>query len=445
MRSIIALFMILCCTAFSLVVDSSLPAKALSAGEGEFLPILIAVERPGRVEILATARQVPMSHRRNWATAELRKLSDEHQAPVLRELARMERAGDVRNIRPMWIGGSIALDVSATAFDRILQIPKIAVIADNSPAKLVQAAFESIRSERPFAPADAMAVTDAMNQVKAPQAWAMGIIGERVIVAVLDSGVRYTHNELVNRMWMNSGETPGNGSDDDMNGFVDDYHGYDFVNSNGDPWDDYGHGTNCAGLVAGDGSWEYSTGTAPGAQIMALKVVNHTGWGQPAHVSWAVQYAVDMGAHVLSISLGWSDPSDAIKNYFRVIFEDVLAAGVIAASSAGNGSGSGGHFPAPRDISAPADCPSPWQAGASSNTAIVAVGAMNIGATEIANFSSLGPTHWDTETYTDFPHPPGLMKPELTAPGTNVQTTSHFGDASYTSWFTGTSASCPIV
>ncbi|MCD6502601.1 S8 family peptidase, partial [bacterium] len=272
-----------------------------------------------------------------------------------------------------------------------------------------------------------------------------GFTGERVVLAILDSGVRYTHDDLEDHMWVNDGEIPANGIDDDMNGYTDDYHGYDFVNGDGDPWDDAGHGTNCAGLAAGDGNAGSQTGVAPDAQVMAIKVINSSGSGTPSGVVDGLQYALDMGASVVSLSLGWEDPDDAIKNYYRSVFEDVLTAGIVATVSAGNGSSYGGHYSVPHDISAPADGPSPSQSGASSNTAVVAVGAVNHAASGIADFSSYGPTEWNTTDYTDFPYPPGLMKPEIAAPGAYVRTTTYSSDAGYTNWFNGTSAACPIV
>jgi subtilisin family serine protease len=90
--------------------------------------------------------------------------------------------------------------------------------------------------------------------IDAPEAWHVTTGSRDVIVAVVDTGIDYNHPDLAANMWVNPGEIAGNGVDDDGNGFVDDVHGYDFVNNDGDPFDDQGHGTHCAGTIGGVGN-----------------------------------------------------------------------------------------------------------------------------------------------------------------------------------------------
>jgi subtilisin family serine protease len=85
--------------------------------------------------------------------------------------------------------------------------------------------------------------------IDGPEAWDKRTDASQVIVAVIDSGVRYTHEDLRNNMWVNTGEIAGNGVDDDNNGVVDDVHGFDGINDNGNPDDENGHGTHCAGTI----------------------------------------------------------------------------------------------------------------------------------------------------------------------------------------------------
>ena len=99
-----------------------------------------------------------------------------------------------------------------------------------------------------------------------------------VVVAVIDTGVDYTHPDLAANMWVNSQETPGNGVDDDGNGYVDDVYGADTVTPDGDPIDDHGHGTHVAGIIAAQANNGIGgVGVAYNAQIMALKAAQYSG------------------------------------------------------------------------------------------------------------------------------------------------------------------------
>ena len=107
-------------------------------------------------------------------------------------------------------------------------------------------------------------------------------------------------------MWTNSGEIPGNGIDDDGNGFVDDVYGYDFVNNDGDPMDDFSsifHGTHVAGTIRAYGHNNLGViGVAPRVQIMALKFLNSSGSGSTYDAIKCVDYAAQMGADLSSNS-----------------------------------------------------------------------------------------------------------------------------------------------
>ena len=92
----------------------------------------------------------------------------------------------------------------------------------------------------------------AVPLVRAPQVWqTYSDRGENATIAVIDTGVDYNHPDLKANMWKNSREIPGNGIDDDGNGYRDDVYGYDFANNDNDPMDDNSHGTHCAGIIAG--------------------------------------------------------------------------------------------------------------------------------------------------------------------------------------------------
>jgi subtilisin family serine protease len=140
--------------------------------------------------------------------------------------------------------------------------------------------------------------------VNAPTAWANGYTGQNIIVAVVDSGVDYTHVDLGQNIWRNAGEVAGNGIDDDRNGFVDDVIGWDFVGNENNPMDEESHGTHVAGTIAAGNNGFGVTGVAYNAKIMPVRVLNAQGSSESDSVSRGIRYAADNGARVINLSLG---------------------------------------------------------------------------------------------------------------------------------------------
>ena len=128
--------------------------------------------------------------------------------------------------------------------------------------------------------------------------------GADVTVAIIDSGIDLGHPDLAPNLWTNPGEIPGNGVDDDGNGFVDDVHGYDFVDNDGSPQDANGHGTHVAGIVgARGGNGIGGAGVAWQARLMAIRVLDGQARGTTAAVAAGIRYAVDNGARIVNLSL----------------------------------------------------------------------------------------------------------------------------------------------
>ncbi|NLT76494.1 MAG: S8 family serine peptidase, partial [Planctomycetes bacterium] len=155
--------------------------------------------------------------------------------------------------------------------------------------------------------------------------------GAEVIVAILDTGIDLTHPSLTGRLWINETEANGRaGVDDDGNGYVDDVHGYDFINNTPDPTDEMYHGSHVAGIVAAIGE---ELGVGGNVRLMPLKVVGPDGVDLDAAVA-AIEYAVAAGARVINISWAGSDYSESLRNAIEAAGEK----GVLFVAAAGNGS-----------------------------------------------------------------------------------------------------------
>jgi len=189
------------------------------------------------------------------------------------------------------------------------------------------------------------------NNVKAGWAQAKG---DGIIVAVIDTGVDYEHEDLVQNLWRNTKEIAGNNIDDDQNGYVDDIIGWDFASNDNKPYDfktdlmtmltsggNPGHGTHCAGNVAARGdNGKGIGGVAPNAKIMSLRFITEKGSGTSSDAIKAIKYAVDNGAKVLSNSWGSNgeDPNEATENQaLRDVIKYSMDKGTIFVAAAGNG------------------------------------------------------------------------------------------------------------
>jgi hypothetical protein len=231
--------------------------------------------------------------------------------------------------------------------------------------------------------------------IDAPEAWDINTGNAEIIVAVVDTGVDYTHRDLAANMWT------------DENGC----YGYDFLHDDNDPMDDHGHGTHCAGIIAADGNNQLDiAGVCWNARIMALKFLNSDARGDAADAANAVYYAVHNGADVISNSWG------TFPGYPRALkqaFEYAYSQGVISVAAAGN---------LPLEL---VQYPALFET-------VVAVAATD-SKDEKAPFSSYG-------EYVDIAAP-GVDVLSLRAQGTDAGTVYD----GYTTIMSGTSMACPHV
>ncbi len=171
--------------------------------------------------------------------------------------------------------------------------------------------------------------------IDAPEMWDLGNGGNEVVVAVIDSGIDSTHEDLVNQLWVNPDEIPSNGIDDEGDGWIDDVHGIDVVNLDGDPTDDFGHGTPVSGTIAAEAdNGKGIAGTCWSARIMALKFLDSAGSGTNAGAITCLNYALAHGVLVSNHSYVGPTFSQALYDAFDLAGDS----GHLAVAAAGNSS-----------------------------------------------------------------------------------------------------------
>jgi len=265
----------------------------------------------------------------------------------------------------------------------------------------------------------------ALSRIRAFDAWEVERGKAEVLIAVIDSGIDYTHPDLVGSLYVHAGEDVNgngmvdaadfNGVDDDRNGFVDDVRGWDFTDApnypsggdylerDNDPMDEMGHGTAVAGLIAAAADNHIGiAGLAPGCRILNLRSMNAGGYGEEDDVASAILYAVSLKAAVINMS--WGD------TFVTRLLDDVVryaaSQNVVLVASAGNSSSDLIHYP-------------------SGFEPVISVGASTAEDYYAASFTNYGPTI------------------DLVAPGQEiVSTTLH---SRYDSTLRGTSFSAPYV
>ena len=244
--------------------------------------------------------------------------------------------------------------------------------------------------------------------INAVSAWEVNTGSPKVVVAVIDTGIRYTHQDLSANMWVNPDEIPGNGIDDDGNGYVDDIHGINAINGSGDPFDDDDHGSHVAGTIAASANDAgRHVGAAYNVELMGLKFLGPFG-GSTSDAITCIEYAVAAGADITNNSWGGGDFSQALLDAIQAAND----AGLLFVAAAGNDASNNdttSSYPANYDV-----------------PNVISVAAIDRNGT-LASFSNFGADSVD-----------------IGAPGFDILSSTATSDSSYAS-FSGTSMAAPHV
>ncbi len=171
------------------------------------------------------------------------------------------------------------------------------------------------------------------NDIDAPEGWEILSEAPNVTIAITDSGILDTHEDLIDNLWENSDEVAGNNLDDDQNGFVDDLFGVNFIESGNSATDDYGHGTHVAGIAGAVGNNSLGvTGVAWNVNLMSVKFLNASGRGTLEDAIRAIDYSIANGAQIINASWGSSEFSPSLQ----AAMQRAYVAGVFIVAAAGN-------------------------------------------------------------------------------------------------------------
>ncbi len=378
-------------------------------------------------KLQAKAERGDKSLQREIVVNELKDFASRQQADVMSVLKAEETNGNVTAIRSLWIVNAISCETSRDVIYQLSTHPDVAVISYNNEVGLIakeDAALIETSSTR--GPASHVVT------VNADDVWNQGYTGKNVIVAVLDSGTNIFHNDLKDHLW--EGDVDG-----------ETVNGWNVIANNSNIVDNNGHGTHCAGIVCGDGTSGTTTGVAPDALLMTVKTLADAGTGSVDNMIAGVQFAVENGADILSISNGFkhTEISVAQKELIRDAFDAVLTSEAIVCAAVGN---DGNTLGAPYNVDYPAACPSPWRNPAQTLeggfSSVIAVGANDLAA------SSQGPSTWEDTEYNDYIYNEGesmgLIRPDITAPGSLIYSLDHLQNGVY-EIKEGTSQSTPCV
>ncbi|MBM3314320.1 hypothetical protein FJY71_00565 [candidate division WOR-3 bacterium] len=381
-------------------IGPDLARQLAATGPDERIPVCIALREqfdPARLNALAGG--LDRAARRLTVAQALRRFSRENQAGLVEFLS----GAGAEDVRQLWIVNAVHCEATADVIRQAAVRPEVG----------------SVETDRRCAPGGlglSGQETDTevwgLERIGAPEVWSRGFLGQGVVVAVIGTGCDYTHPDFEGHLW----DDPAYPN-----------YGWDFEDGDDDPMDETGHGTFTAGCVASNGRAGTACGVAPEAQVMALKVKVAADSISEAQCWEAIEFAVsppqspEHGAHVYVLPLGWTVSWGAHQALWRQAVSNTNAAGLAQVTFIGADQ----TPPPPLQARCPGNVPPPWwnpdNSGQGALAGMIAAGATD-SLDQIASFSAKGPVTWmNVPPYNDFVHPPGLTKPEVSAPGVSIK------------------------
>lgn len=425
--------LLLCVSGFAqAIIDPLLSEEMTRRNDDEQIKVIVIMKSQyDRAELTRRANYyATRAERREFVVNELKEYTVASQYDLRRSLSEMQRGAMVTEPTVLWMANALYFDATKAA---------IHDLARRNDIELIGYAIERNwipESEGAQPAAATREITQNVIQVGANQVWELGYTGGGVVVAVIDTGVNYNHIDVADHLWDGGSEFP--------------HHGYDVYNHDNDPMDDMGHGSHCAGTVCGDGTGASQTGMAPDATLMCVKCLNANGGGGAQAISEGIQWAVEHGCDMFSMSLGIASSSVTERTLLRNTCEAALDAGVVAAIAAGNEGDSQGQYPIPNNVRVPGSCPPPYMddvqgANPGDLSCSVCIGAVDFND-DAAYFTSRGPVTWTNTTFGDYPYNPGigLIRPDICAPGVNIKSLDYSSNTGYTT-MSGTSMATPCA
>ena len=435
MKKLFTLFLVaVCCMAgyAQAVIDPLLSEEMARRNDDEKINVIVIMKSQyDRAQMNRQASYfATRSERREFVVNELKAFAEATQFDLRRSLDEMRRNDMTTEPTVLWMANALGLSANKAAIADLARRNDIEIIGYDIERNWIPDGEEAT-------PASATReITPNVTQVGANQVWDLGYTGEGIVVAVIDTGVNYNHLDVADHLWDGGTEFP--------------HHGFDVYNNDNDPMDDHGHGSHCSGTVLGDGTAGSQTGMAPDATLMCVKCLNSQGGGGATPISAGIQWAVEHGCDLFSMSLGISNSTIAERTLLRHTCVAALDAGVVAAIAAGNEGNQMWQAPIPNNVRVPGSCPPPYMDEVQGEnpgdlSCSVCIGAVNYNDAA-ANFTSRGPVTWTNTEFGDYPYEPGigLIRPDVCAPGVDIKSLNYQTNTGYTS-MSGTSMATPCA